>query len=219
MTLQSVPCVLTSDLLDLVEFCWYGTPFGPMTCNGNVFLRTGAACLLYKVAKTPKHGQQFTVLVYEKPRISELVESGPSGCLLTEGSHCHVVQESIYRYTFIFVYIVIQDQNVVDWSLYWRIHIIHEKDVVMFIQRYDMIWLWLWPMTSIDHSTWPGHSPGLACSSIRCQRWQCQDLWQNGIPPLAYFIHLYLSLFTLTCSNYSRNFWTKPFEAHTLSSV
>jgi hypothetical protein len=35
MTLQSVPCVLTSELLDLVEFCWYGTPFGPMTCNGN----------------------------------------------------------------------------------------------------------------------------------------------------------------------------------------
>lgn len=72
-------------------------------------------------------------------------------------SRCPRIDIQIYvSDIFIFVYIVIQDQNVVDWSLYWRIHIIHEKDVVMFIQRYDMIWLWLWPMTSIDHSTWPG---------------------------------------------------------------
>ena len=95
----------------VVGSCWilliWNTVW-PDDLQWQCFMRTGAACLLYKVF-TPKHGQQFTVLVYEKPRISELVESGPSGCLLTEGSHCHVVQESIYRYmypTYLYLFIL-----------------------------------------------------------------------------------------------------------------
>ena len=200
----------------LVGSCWnlliWNTVW-PDDLQWQCFLRTGAACLLYKVF-TPKHGQQFTVWCMKSQGFQNWWSQDQVDVCWPKARV--IVTLSKNRYTDIHIYIclycdsrskcsgliIVLTYSYHPWEGCCHVYSKIRHDMTM-TMTHDKHWSF--------NLAWPAH--------ILCQRWQCQDLWQNGIPPLAYFIHLYLSLFTLTRSNYSRNFWTKPFEAHTLSSA
>lgn len=217
MTLQLVPCVLTSDLLDLVEFCWYGTPFGPMTCNGNALWEQEQPvyCTKFSHQNTCSNSQSWCMKSrgfqnwWSQDPVDVCWPKARVIVTLSKNRYTDIIR---YMHIYICLYcdsrskcsglIIVLTYSYHPWEGCCHVYSKIRHDMTM-TMTHDKHWSF--------NLAWPAR--------ILCQRWQCQDLWQNGIPPLAYFIHLYLSLFTLTCSNYSRNFWTKPFEAHTLSSV
>ena len=81
MTLQLVPCVLTSDLLDLdlAETEQRLARLAMLYENRRSLFTAQTFHTMGSMGTMGSNSMQFP---YEKPRISELVESGASGCLL-----------------------------------------------------------------------------------------------------------------------------------------